>query len=52
MWEYGEVTFGITELITGGGEAAAAFNYFFTVVWVFGLVAVTVAMLIRVVTRS
>jgi hypothetical protein len=51
MWVFDVVEFGIVEIMTEGG-GAAAFNYFFTLVWVFGLVAFAIGLMMRVVSRS
>lgn len=52
MWQNGIVDLGIIEIMTDGSQASMAFNYFFTLIWVFGLIAVSVSLLIRVLSRS
>jgi len=52
MWEATIVDLGIVEILGGTADYADAFNFFFTLIWVFGLVSMSVALLMRVITRS
>ena len=51
MWVFDVVDFGIVEIVSGI-TGAEAFNFFFTVTWVFGLVAMAMGLLMRAVSRS
>jgi hypothetical protein len=48
MWSGGDVSFQILEIVSGND----AFNYYFTLVWVFGMVACMFGLLVKVLTRS
>ena len=51
MWVLDAVDFGIVQVVSGI-SGADAFNFFFTLTWVFGLVAMATGLLLRVVSRS
>jgi len=48
MWDGGEVTFAILEILEGND----AFNYYFTLVWIFGMIACMFGLMVKVLTRS
>jgi len=51
MWEFAVVDFGIVEIVSDI-TGADAFNFFFTLTWIFGLVAMATGLLMRAVSRS
>lgn len=52
MWSGGVIDLQIVEIFQGSGAWVDAFNFFFTLVWVFGLISLTLSLIIRVLTRS
>lgn len=51
MWVFDVVDLGIVEIMSGV-TGADAFNFFFTLTWVFGLISMATGLLMRVVSRS
>lgn len=50
MWESGIVTFSVWQILSG--EGAEYFNYFFTLVGLFGVYALVIGLLVRTLTKT
>ncbi len=52
MWEAGLYTFGVVEILPATQFGAVVFNYFFTLMWIFGMMATMITILVKILTRS
>ena len=50
MWEQGIISFAIMEILPG--EDFLAFNYFFTLTWIFGIYSLVIGLLVKLLTRT